>query len=67
MFNTYMENRANGRHNIQFVNITPYRFEHFKKDLIHFNESGSVLFTNQIIKSINYFYSFPQPQATRLT
>ena len=67
MFNTYLGNCAKQFQFVEYFYNVPFRYEHFKKDLIHFNPLGSSVYTHHLSDFLNYLHSFPKLQIIRLT
>ena len=60
MFNTYLFNRGRWNDNVEYLYAAPKQLSHFKKDLLHFNAEGAIVFQNNIVKKVQHFYSFPR-------
>jgi hypothetical protein len=57
--NTYLRNKAKQSHFLEYFSNCPTLFCHFKRDLVHFNSSGSELYSYNLASHVSYCYSFP--------
>ena len=66
MLNTYLRNKAKTNISLEYIEICPFLFSHFKRDNVHFNDTGSFVYNKNLAKEVIYFYSIPKPQVTRV-
>ena len=57
--NTYISNRGKRGDRVVFCNSCPSDSQHFKRDLIHFNETGTNIFTDRLATHILNFQACP--------
>ena len=57
--NTYISNRGKHGDRVVFCNACPSDSQHFKRDLIHFNETGTNIFTDRLATHILNFQACP--------
>jgi hypothetical protein len=60
MFNTYLYNRGRRSNKVEYIYAAPKQLKYYKRDLIHFNQEGSIIFQNNIIREVHFRHSFPR-------